>query len=167
MINHNFKTGQIKYFQGCFTEEYFLRGLSVSQIGVELGLPSHRLKNGIYIAFAIKFPSFYEFKLGGWAEFSTDRFIEYRKGKMKWIETKFEETYKGKRIPISIDDAKKAWLENMKHEKLVKVIPFIPHHEEDIYPPGGRASQIIVVNPIQCQITNFLKGNQIFNGVWR
>lgn len=164
--NQPYKVGQVEYLKGCFTEEYFLRGLSVSQIGTELGLPQDRLANGIFISFALQLPSFHEFKLGGWAEFATDNFIKYRKGKMKWSETDFEKTYEGKRIPISIEAAKKSWLANMRNEKLIKVLPVIKHQQDDIYPAGGRASQVIIVHPIRCHITTFLKANEIFRGVW-
>lgn len=167
MDQQNYKKGQVLYLKGCFTEEFFLRGLSVSQIGRELGLPSHRLANGIFISYAIKFPALHEFKLAGWAEYSTDHFVEYgKKGRVKWSEENFEKTYRGKRMPMSIEDAKKARLDGMKHHKLVKVIPNIPHRNTDEYPSGGKASQLIVVHPIQCHITNFLKGNEVFRGVW-
>lgn len=161
-----YEVGDRRSLKGCFTEEYFLRGLSVNEIGKELGLPPHMLSNGIFISFALQLPTFDNFELGGWAKYSTDNFINYRKGKMKWIESKFESTYKDKRVPIPIDQAKKAWVENMKKEKLIKILPNIPNNQSDIYPAGRFASQIIVINPIECQITNYLKNNEIFRGVW-
>ncbi len=161
-----YQVGQILHLGGCFTEEYCIRGLNVKQIGVELGLPQHRLNDGVFIAFARKLPYFHDFELGGWAKFSTDKFVEYRKGKMNWILSDFEKTYAGKRMPISIEDAKNAWLKNMRHEKLIKVLPVIPHHDDDKYPAGGLASQIIVRNKIECEIVQFLKSNEVFKDVW-
>ncbi len=161
-----YEIGQIRKLKGCFTEEYFLRGLSVSKIGQELGLPGHRLKDGVFVAFALQLPYYHEFELGGWAKYSTDKFVTYDKGKMTWSRFKFEETYAGKRMPISIEDAKMAWLKNMRHEKLIKILPVIPHKDDDKYPSGGIASQIIVKHTISCQIVKFLKGNETFNSVW-
>ena len=166
MTTSTLRVGQVIYNKGCFTEEYFLRGLSGAQIGRELGLPPHRLVNGLFISFAIQLPAFHEFKLGGWAKYSTDNFVTYRKRKMKWSEAAFERTYEGKRMPISIEEAKKGWLAGMRNEKLIKVIPNIPRQEGDEYPQGGKASQIIVVHPIRCQVTNFLQLDEVFRGVW-
>ena len=166
MDRQDLKIGDYLNLTGCFTEEYFIRGMSVYQIGVELGLPLQRLKNGVYVSFAIELPTIHGFKLGGWTEFPTQLFMESRKGKMEWNETKFEETYDGKRMPISIEKAKRGWLNNMKQEKLVKVLPIDRYEKGDEFPSGGKASQIIVVHPLRCQVTNFLKYDEIFRGVW-
>lgn len=160
------QVGQHLDLKGCFTEEFFLRGLTLSQIGVELGLPSHRLNDGVFIAFAIRLPSIHEFDLGGWAEYATDNFIEYKNGKSTWNEQKFEQTYDGKRMPISIEAAKKAWRENMKNEKLIKILPKIAHQQNDFYPPGGKASQIIISKPVKCHVVKFLNRGEVFNSVW-
>ena len=160
------KIGKSLFLTGCFTEEFFLRGLNVRQIGKALGLPEYRLANGLYIAWAVQLPSFHEFKLGGWAEFPTSEFYDYTKKRDKWSEEKFEKTYEGKRVPITIEQAKYAWLENMKHEKLIKVLLNIPGQDGDKYPAGEQASQIIVVHPIRCQIMKFIDGNDVFKGIW-
>lgn len=159
------KIGDMVGLKGCFTEEYFVRGLSLRQIGKELGLPLHILADGAYVAFAVELPRYPDFELGGWAKYSTDKFIDYRKGKMDWSELKFEETYAGIRVPISIDEAKKAWLSNMRNEKLIKVLPQIKDPNAE-YPVGGLASQIIIRNEVRCQIVKFLKLNDIFRSVW-
>jgi len=160
------KVGQVVKLKGCFTEELFLRGLTLSQIGVELGLPSHRLNEGVFISFALQLPTVNQFDLGGWAEYSTDNFISYGKNGAQWSEKDFEKTYKDKRMPITIEEAKKGWLMNMRQEKLIKIIPVIPHSNDDFYPSGGKASQVIIKQPINCQIVKFLKRGEVFNSVW-
>jgi len=164
--NITYQVGQTAYLKGCFTEEFFIRGMTAQQIGQELGLPQRRLTEGMFIAYAVRLPALHEFKLGGWAEFSTDKFIEYRKGKMIWNESDFEKTYDGKRMPISIEAAKKGWRQNMTHIKLIKVLLPIVHDNRDVYPSGGKASQIIITHPIECHVVKFLKPNDLFRGVW-
>ncbi len=149
-----------------FTEEYFIRGLTLRQIGEELGLPQHRLKEGAWICFALELPVYQNFRLGGWAEFSTDNFVTYDEGKMKWSEADYEETYAGKRLPVKINNAKRSWLSNMRKEKLVKILPAIPHSKTDAYPKGGKASQVIIMKKIRCYITKFPDYDDIFRGVW-
>ncbi len=157
--------GQFIELDGCFTEEYCLRGLSVRQIGEELGYKPFRMSQGIFIAFAIEFPSFDQFELGGWTKYSTDHFFDEDR-KVKWSEHEFEETYYRKRIPISIEAAKIAWLKNMRSEKLIKVLPVVPHQDKTDYIPGGLASQIIVTSKIKCQLVKFLAVNEVFKDVW-
>lgn len=160
--------GDTPYFDGCFTEEYFIRGLNFQQIGAELGLPKRRMVNGAFIAYAVQFPTMTGFHLGGWTAYETALFMEYRRNKIPfWNEEKFEEVYSGKRFPMSIEEAKKAWLRNMRHEKLIKVILNVDHRDDDDYPQGGRASQIIVTRPIECHVVQFLNGDDVFRGVWR
>lgn len=165
-MNTQYAINQVLFLKGCFTEEYCLRGLTLHQIAQELGLPAHRVEKGAFIAFALTLPAFHEFYPGGWAEYSTDKFVEYRKGKMKWKEEQYEATYEGKRMPISVEQVKNAWLDSMKNEKLVKVLPAVPHSEGDDYPPGGLASQIVIVHGVKCLITQFLESNQVFRGIW-
>lgn len=164
----NYHIGQFPRLKGCFTEEFCIRGMTLRQIGVELGLPMRRIEKGAYIAFALQLPAYHEFRLGGWAEFSTDKFVTYnkRKGKIKWHEDKFEEVYEGRRVPISIDEAKKAWLKNMRYHKLIKILPALDHQESDDYPTGGKASQIIITHPVRCQVVQFLKLDDVFHSVW-
>ncbi len=166
-IPANYIIGQYVPHKGCFTEEYFLRGLSLKQIGIELGLPSRRLVKGAYICWAEQLPALHEFHLGGWAKFSTDKFVRYgRGGKLKWYEDKYEETYAFIRTPITVEQAKQGWLAGMRHEKLLKVVPMLGHDDTDLYPPGGRASQIIVSHPIRCKVVKFLNDDDVFRGVW-
>jgi len=161
-----FAIGDTPYLDGCFTEEYFIRGMTLQRIGTELGLPQYQLSDGAFIAFALQLPSFNGFQLGGWTEFRASKFVDFRNGKKKWSKAKFEKTYQGKRLPISLEDAKKGWMKNMRNEKLVKVLPNIPPHENEKYPAGGLASQVIITHPIQCQVVKFLKHNEIFRSVW-
>lgn len=160
------EVGQIVKMDGCFTEEYFLRGLSVKQIGQELGLPAHRMIKGVFVIFALELPQYHQFELGGWAEFATDKFIDYDNDGMNWDEKKFEDLYANRRMPISIDDAKTNWMKNMMNEKLVKVITAVGSSKDDIYPSGGKASQIILREKVNCQVVQFLKSNDIFHSVW-
>lgn len=158
--------GDMLQLTGCFTEEYCLRGLIVNQIAKELGLLENRFKNGIFIAWAIQLPTMSQFELAGWVQFPTDKFATYHPQKgTQWHRILFEQTYKDKRMPISIEQAKQAWLQNMKHEKLVKVLMNIPGQGED-FPAGGKASQIIVTSPIMCSVVKKLSSNDVFNGVW-
>lgn len=164
--NQQLRVGDLIYLDGCFTEEFFIRGLTLSKIATELGLPSHRIKEGAWIAFAIQLPQKHQFYLGGWTQFATDKFIEYRKNSMFWDAKKYMELYEGKRMPLTIDQAKEAWLSNMRKEKLIKVIPKVAHQPQDVYPPGGIASQIIINTPIQCHIVQLLQPNDVFQGCW-
>lgn len=163
-----FIEGTYERLKGCFTEEYFIRGLSLKRIGMELGLPSSRLRKGAWICWAEQLPAIHEFYLGGWTKFPTHNFVRYnRHGKMKWYEDKYEETYAMIRTPITIEQAKQGWLAGMRHEKLVKVVPILGHDDNNPPPPGGRASQIIVVQLIRCKVVKFLKNDDdVFRGVW-
>ncbi len=161
------QVGDIANLSGCFTHEEWITGKNASQIATELGLPPHRMKDGIFVCWAEVLPTAQQFHLGGYAKFATDNFISYKNGQTIWSERDFENTYKdGGRMQISIDEAKRAWLSEMRRSKLVKVIPVIPHAEGDKYPPGNKAPQIIVSAPIRCQVAKFLKPYEVFRGVW-
>ncbi|PPK88768.1 hypothetical protein CLV84_1739 [Neolewinella xylanilytica] len=168
MITQKLVVGHMIDLVGCFTEEYFIRGLNASQIVKELGLPDRYQQLKMYVAMAIHLPSICDFELGGWAEFSTDNFFNYDKqGRgSKWDAKKFEKVYQGKRMPISINTAKQAWRDGMNHEKLVKVLFDTDHRDQDKYRAGGRASQIIVTRPIKCLIAKQLSPTERFTGVW-
>lgn len=164
---NKYTIGQNISLMGCFTDEYSLRGMSVLEIGRELGLPLARLSEGVYVAWAVQLPTIENFKLGGWAEYSTDHFVRYQEKQMVYSEKKYMATLKGKRMPISIEEAKKSWLMHMNNEKLIKIVPVIPHQEGDHYPPGGKAAQLIVTNPILCQVAKFLHIHEVFRGTWQ
>lgn len=166
MIDESLRVGQVINCSGCFTEEFFLKGLTAQQIGTELGLPQRCLAEGMFVSYAIQLPSFYQFELGGWAKYSTDKFVAYRKNKMNWKQKEFDKIYDGKRMPISIAEAKRGWLENMKYHKLIKILLPIAYLNTDEFPAGGKASQIIVTDPIPCEVVKFLKPNELFQGVW-
>lgn len=161
------KVGDTGNFSGCFTHEEWITGKNANQIAIELGLPPHRMKDGIFVVWAEVLPNVHQFDLGGYAKFATDNFIDYSTGKAVWDEKRFEQTYAGgKRMNVSIPDAKQAWLQEMRRSKLVKVISVVPGAATDVYPPGNKAPQIIVNTPIRCQVAKFLKPHEVFRGVW-
>jgi hypothetical protein len=162
------KVGDVGNFTGCFTHEEWITGKNAHQIATELGLPPHRMADGIFVVWAEVLPSASQFHLGGYAKFATNNFISYGKnGDAIWSEKDFENTYKdGGRMSISIDEAKRAWMSEMRRSKLVKVISVVPGASTDVYPPGNKAPQIIVNTPIRCQIAKFLKPHETFRGIW-
>ena len=162
------KVGDFVELTGCFTEEYFIRGMAAHEIVQELGLPARFKLKRMYVAMAIHLPGIHDFELGGWAKFSTDKFFNYDKStkKGRWSKVKFEEVYRNKRMPLSVDAAKQAWRDGMNSEKLIKVLFNTPKSDRDRYPEGGRASQIIVTRPVKCLITTTLLPTHRFTGVW-
>ena len=162
-----YRVGEIVFKGGCFTLEYFIRGLTCDEIGKELGLPPRVMANGASIAMAIELPSYNGFKPAGWTRFSTDNISHRKNGKMVWDEATYLEFYTGKRLPIPIREIQKSWLSDMKKEKLVKVLPNIDYEDNEYFPRGGKAGQIVVTNPLRCEVTNQLTLNDRFKGIWR
>jgi len=178
--------------KGCFTQEYSLKGLTLKQIFEELGLPDRQLHEGANIIFALRLPTYDQFELGGYSKYSTEKFIKYgEKGSMNWNKTRFlktypahdfnrflriamagwtsdsvEKEYGSKDSPMTIEMAKREWLRINNNRKLVKVIPILGPKDEDIYPAGGRANQIMLKKEIECQVIGHFMPNDIFKGVW-
>ena len=152
---------------GCFTTEYFLRGLTLKNIFKELGLKQSQLSEGAVIAYALNLPGINEFELGGWTEHSTDKFEEFRNGQRFWNKEKYNEVFfPGSRLSKNdINDYKKAWLDRMNQEKLVKVIP-VTSKGEGKWPKGNKAAQIIVSRPILCTVIGHYKPHDYFKGAW-
>ena len=164
MSNKTLREGDITWEDGCFTFEQHIAGMTLEEIAKELGLPEARLTKGGFVVFAIQPPSPDDFELGGWAEYSTDNFIE----KGAWNRMDFERTYKDKRMPISIFQAKNGWMQEMNHQKLVKVVLNIPHNNHR-YPAGRLAPQIILMKSVKCVVVKYLPPNskERFKGVWK
>lgn len=159
--------GGITWQDGCFTFEQHIAGMTLEEIAKELGLPSERLIKGGWVVFALKLPFGDDFDLGGWAEFETKNFFDY--DKKQWSRMDFEKTYKGKRMPISIFEAKNGWMQEMNNRKLVKLVLGVRHDDRHSYPAGGLAPQIIVKTKLKCLAVKYLPPNSMerFRGVWR
>jgi len=186
------KPMQIVWCDGCFTQEYSLKGKTLKQIFVELGLPDRRLHEGAYIVYSLWVPRYNQFELGGHTKHSTEKFITYgEKGAMNWNKTKFLETYPNHRFnqylregmtgwnresvekkygePINsktIETVKREWLKINNNRKLLKVLPGIRHKDGEEYPSGGRANQIILKENMKCQVVGKYLPNDVFHGVW-
>ena len=151
--------GKTTMQKGCFTYEQYISGMTLEEIGRELGLPPARLMNGGWVVFALKLPLFDQFDCGGWAEFSTDNFMKksaLTKNEV-WNRMAYEKTYKNRRLPVSILDAKAGHMQQMATRKLVKLVPVLMHNDTYKYPSGGKAPQIIVYQELPCQVLKFLQ----------
>lgn len=165
MPTYHLREGDLTMQRGCFTFEQHIAGMTLEEIGKELGLPPERLIRGGWIVFAVNLPWSNDFDLAGWAEFSTDNFVKDG----SWNRMDFEKTYKNKRMPISIFEAKAGWLQEMNNRKLVKLVLAVPHDDSHRYPSGGKAPQIIVNRELRCQVVKYLPpgSQERFLGVWR
>lgn len=131
---------------------------------MELGLPYERLKDGASIVWAIRPPAFNNFHLAGWAKFPIDLFSTTdTAGKLNYSEAKYKEFFGVGNAEVKM--SKGGWKWNLKGEKLVKVLPAIRTGIEP-YPMGGQAGQIIVINPIACQVACTLQPHEVFRGVF-
>ncbi len=159
------REGDTTMQKGCFTFEQHIAGMTLEEIGKELGLPRERLIRGGWVVFALNLPYGDDFDLGGWAQFSTDNFMKDD----AWNRMDFEKTYKNKRMPISIFEAKSGWMQEMNNRKLVKLVLGVPHDDSHAYPAGGLAPQIVVKRQLRCLVVKYLPPNSLerFRGVWR
>lgn len=129
--------------KGCFTQDKFIAGRTLTQIEKILGFKERRLARGGYVYALTRLPLKGEFKVAGYTNVSLHRF----------------------QMPGGLDqdvlekNAMEQW-ELKGRNRLVKVVPLIPHDrtmgDDDQYPHAYGAPQWVVLKELPCTIAGDL-----------
>lgn len=150
--------GNYYQFDGCFTYEGYIIGQNIGEIARRLGLPQWRMKEGIYIAYALRVPSVNEFEMAGITLDSTDKFVSYDKNKMVYNADKFKTLYKG----MNLQEMKQMYHKTFADGKLVKVIARKKHIQGTEYPEGTLVPQILITSQLPCLVAAYIPPQGMF-----
>jgi hypothetical protein len=163
-MQNTLRIGQSLFLEGCFTFESSIIGQNLSTITHRLGLPPSRMMHGAYIVYALRIPDISEFELAGITLDSTDKFVQYEQGLMKYDHAAFAKIYSNAGgIPVNFKNIKKLCHNCFGSSKLVKVLPAIPHQVNMYYPPGGMSLQFLMTQKLQCMVVAFIPPNGHFD----
>jgi hypothetical protein len=128
---------------GCFTQDKFIQGQTLSEIEHRLGFRSGRFAQGVAVVYFLELPTIDQFDVAGYTNVASHRF----------------------RVPegLNMEKLKKEAMATWKTEgmnRLVKVIP-VQHPEptaglDGNYPPGDGVPQWICKVKLRAEVASYL-----------